>query len=115
MFIRRKMSKKMAGFVILAMVLVLISVVSVVDAADKPITLKFSAFFPEPNTAGPLTKEFCRRLEQASKGTVKIDIYWAGALGPAKEQLDIIRGGACRPGSRIPRLQSRQFPAESVY
>ena len=93
MFIRRKISKKMAGFAILVMALVLISVVSVVNAADKPITLKFSAFFPEPNTAGPLVKEFCRRLEQASKGTVKVNIYWAGALGPAKEQLDIIRGG----------------------
>lgn len=93
MFIRKKMSTKKANFFIFAMVILFISVASVINAADKHINLKFSAFYPEPNTAGPLTKEFCRRLEQASKGTAKIDIYWAGALGPAKEQIDIIRGG----------------------
>jgi TRAP-type C4-dicarboxylate transport system substrate-binding protein len=85
-------------------------VISPIAAAEKPIGLKFSAFYPENNPAGPITKEFCHRLEEASGGRIKIDIYWAGALGAAKEQLEVVRGGLGDLALYYPVYDPIRFP-----
>jgi len=111
MLSKEMMSKGKISYVIFCLVLILIASVSLTDAADKPITLKFSAFFTKPTPSGPLTMEFCRRLEEASKGKVKIDIYWAGALGPAKEQLDVVVGGLADLALHFPVYTPARLPS----
>jgi TRAP-type C4-dicarboxylate transport system substrate-binding protein len=95
---------------VLFLALVLIFLVSSGVAAEKPINLKFSAFYSEATAAGPLTKEFCRRLEDASEGKVKINIYWAGALGPCPQQFDLVRGGVADLALHYPLFTASRFP-----
>lgn len=107
---RERLSKSTFGNGALFLVLLLILLVSSVDAAEKPIELKFSAFYSESTAAGPLTKEFCKRLEEASDGRVKINIYWAGALGPCPQQFDLVRGGVADLALHYPLYTASRFP-----
>jgi len=110
MFKKVTMSKWKMQYGVLCVILVLLFSISSVYAAEKPISLKFSAFFSEATAAGPLTKEFCKRLEEASGGKVKITIYWAGALGPTPKQFDLIRGGVADLALHYPLFTASRFP-----
>ena len=108
MFNKRGMLKRKVSVVVLG--LILIFAVGLVDAAETPIRLKFSAFFPETNPEGARVKELCGRLENASGGRVKIDIYWAGALGVAPRQVDVVRDGLADLSLAYPVYNPARFP-----
>ena len=107
---RREMARVKAGSDIIFVILVLVPFITFVEATENSIHLKFSTAFPKTTTYGPPTIDFCQRLEKASGGKVKIDIYWAGALGPAKEQLDVVRGGLADMAHNYPVWHPASFP-----
>ena len=102
--------KGSAHQVILFLALILVFSISLVDAAEKPIRLKFSAFFTQNVPSGVMAIEFCRQLEEASGGRVKIDILWAGALGQSQEQLDVVRDGLGDLALHFPVYTSARTP-----
>ncbi len=99
------------AIVCVALVLVFLGTVSEALAKNpKPIHLKFSNFIVPTQTSGPIIIELCKRLEKASRGKVKIDLYWGEALGKAPEQLDMVREGLADIALFFPIYTPARFP-----
>jgi TRAP-type C4-dicarboxylate transport system substrate-binding protein len=58
------------------------------------VTLRMNHQFPKTAAGSGIDQWFADEVAKASDGELKIKIYWAGALGGAKENLTLLRNGA---------------------
>lgn len=71
-------------------------------AQSKPIKLLFASFTSDKSFMSDGIKAFGRDLEQRSKGKVKVEFSWGGALGKIPEYYDLTVRGVCDVGFANP-------------
>lgn len=64
--------------------------------------LKFASWFATVHMVPPFEKELCRKLEEASNGTIKVQFYGAQALGKVLEQYEMVLDGVSDIAGGIP-------------
>jgi TRAP-type C4-dicarboxylate transport system substrate-binding protein len=74
-------------------------------------TLRMSNQWTETTAGAKVDKWWVSEIERRTGGTVKIQIFWAGVLGKAKENLGLIQQGAIDLAAMSPGY----FPAELPF
>lgn len=59
----------------------------------KVVELKFHHHDPPTSAAGKFFEKWCKEIEDASNGTLKITVYHGGALGSPKDTYDMVVNG----------------------
>ncbi|HMK52223.1 MAG TPA: TRAP transporter substrate-binding protein DctP, partial [Thermodesulfobacteriota bacterium] len=75
-----------------------ISFISTPKAEAQVIQMKFAHFGEETHPSNLAAKQFAAKVEERTKGQVKITIYPANVLGSPPEQAEQIRLGAIDMG-----------------
>lgn len=83
---------------------------SMSGAASAEITLRMSHQWAENNAGSEVDKWFAEEVEKRTNGEVKIDIFWAEALGKAKENLVLLQEGAVDMAAMSPGYFPAQMP-----
>lgn len=87
-------------------------------AQDKAVTLRLGHWLPPAHPLHPAWQEWGKSLEQATNGTLKIQIFPAQQLGAAKDHYDMARDGVAdltyvNPGytpGRFPVIAGSELP-----
>lgn len=87
-------------------------------AQDKAVTLRLAHWLPPAHPLHPAWQEWGKSLEQATNGTVKVQIFPAQQLGAAKDHYDMARDGVAdltyvNPGytpGRFPIIAGSELP-----
>lgn len=78
-------------------------------AAEYPeIRLRFAHFVPNVGTPPAIDQWWAEEITRRSDGKVKVEIFWAGSLGTAKEILDLVSSRTVDIGA----ISQAYFPAE---
>lgn len=80
------------------------------DAAMAKVTLKLSHQWTENNAGSVVDKWFAEEIEKRTGGEVEIKIFWAEALGKAKENLVLLQQGAVDMAAMSPGYFPAQMP-----
>ena len=80
------------------------------EAANAKVTLKMSHQWTENNAGSVVDKWFADEIEKRTDGEVKIRIFWAEALGKAKENLVLLQQGAVDMAAMSPGYFPAQMP-----
>ena len=80
------------------------------DPAMAKVTLKLSHQWTENNAGSVVDKWFAKQIEERTGGEVKIKIFWAEALGKAKENLVLLQQGAVGMAAMSPGYFPAQMP-----
>lgn len=84
-------------------------------ASPKPAELKFSYWMPTTHSMHvEIFVPWAKAVEKRTGGKVKITLYPGGALGTAKDHLDMVVGGVCDIAYIIHSYTSGRFPLTSV-
>lgn len=85
-------------------------------AAAEPIKLKFAVFSPDSERLfNTVKKPFAAAVNQASGGTVEIELYPNGALGRApQQQAQMVLDGVADIGFIVPPFTPGRFPDTEV-
>lgn len=85
-------------------------------ATAEPIKLKFSVFSPDNERLfNTVKKPFAAAVNEASKGTVEIELYPNGALGRApQQQAQMVLDGVADIGFIVPPFTPGRFPDTEV-
>ncbi len=78
--------------------------------ASAEVTLRMSHQWTENNAGSVVDKWFANEVEKRTKGQVKIKIFWAEALGKAKENLGLLQQGAIDMAAMSPGYFPAQMP-----
>lgn len=62
--------------------------------APEPMRLTFATAFHETTAGGRIVQRFCDYVEEKTEGAVLFDVYFAGVVGSAAEELNMVRSGA---------------------
>lgn len=81
------------------------------NSAMAEMTLRMSHQWTENNAGSQIDKWFADEIEKRTNGEVKIKIFWAEALGKAKENLALLQQGAIDMAAMSPGY----FPAEMPF
>lgn len=87
-------------------------------AQDKSVTLRLGHWLPPAHPLHPAWQDWGKSLEQATNGTVKVQIFPAQQLGAAKDHYDMARDGVAdltyvNPGytpGRFPVIAGAELP-----
>jgi len=84
--------------------------------ASEPIKLKFATFEPPQSHANVnIWKPWIERVNKASEGTMKIELFASGTLGrDPKQQLKLVTDGVADIAWIIPAYQPGRFPDDAV-
>lgn len=85
-----------------------------VKAADKPIELTFSNFFPAPHNNSVLAEEWGKAVEQKTGGKVKITLFHGGTLTPAAQVYDGVVKGISDIGMSVLSYTRGRFPLTEI-
>lgn len=77
-------------------------------------TFKLMHFFPEQLLTSKTDQAFADEVAQKTNNEIKIEIFWAGALGKPTEVLDLVGGGAVQMGATLPNYFPAQLPFSSL-
>ena len=80
------------------------------SAAMAEVTLRMSHQWTENNAGSKVDKWFADEIEKRTNGEVKIKIFWAEALGKAKENLALLQQGAVDMAAMSPGYFPAQMP-----
>lgn len=87
------------------------------QAADKPIVLRVTDFYPASHPIGQgFRKFFMAELEKKSGGRIKMDYYGQGTLVKARDMFDATAAGTADignmvyAGSKVPLMYFQQLP-----
>ena len=85
-------------------------------ASAEPIKLKFSVFSPDSERLfNTVKKPFAAAVNEASGGTVEIELYPNGALGRApQQQAQMVNDGVADIGFIVPPFTPGRFPDSEV-
>lgn len=78
--------------------------------ASAEVTLRMSHQWTENNAGSLIDKWFANEVEKRTNGQVKIKIFWAEALGKAKENLGLLQQGAIDMAAMSPGYFPAQMP-----
>lgn len=78
--------------------------------ASAEVTLRMSHQWTENNAGSVVDKWFAKEVEKRTNGQVKIKIFWAEALGKAKENLGLLQQGAVDMAAMSPGYFPAQMP-----
>lgn len=81
---------------------------------EKPFKLIFTHWEPPSGVGGSTVIEFCKELEERTRGRVKAEPALAASLGPAAEQFDLVATGVADIGGFIPAYTPGRFPMLSL-
>jgi len=103
-------------FYVTVMLLASIFVVSAIPAqtSEKPVVLSYAHFFPPMHLASKEAKDWATKIEERTKGRVKINLYPAGTLIPAAEVYDGTVKGATDIGMHCPAHSPGRFPQHMI-
>jgi TRAP-type C4-dicarboxylate transport system substrate-binding protein len=83
-------------------------------AADKPIELSFSNFFPAPHNNSLLAEEWAKVIGEKTGGKVKITLFHGGTLTPANQCYDGVVKGLSDIGMSVLGYTRGRFPLTEV-
>lgn len=88
-----------------------------VMAAEEPVVLKFVSAFPAVSTTNKLSvPEFIKAVEEASEGTLKIQHYPGGSLGPnPASQLKLVEDGVVDIAEVVASYTPGRFPEMELF
>jgi TRAP-type C4-dicarboxylate transport system substrate-binding protein len=78
--------------------------------ASADVTLRMSHQWTENNAGSVVDKWYASEVEKRTGGQVKIKIFWAEALGKAKENLSLLQQGAIDMAAMSPGYFPAQMP-----
>lgn len=78
--------------------------------ASAEVTLRMSHQWTENNAGSVVDKWYASEVEKRTGGQVKIKIFWAEALGKAKENLSLLQQGAIDMAAMSPGYFPAQMP-----
>lgn len=85
------------------------------EAPPKPITLTLASYAgPEEYFAQPVLVAWSEELEERTNGRYKVEIAWAGAMGPLPENYDMVRKGIADIAVIMPVITPGVFPVTDV-
>jgi len=85
--------------------------------ADQTITLKFTSYIPPPPAFEAklmLTERFMDVVTKRSRGRVKWKTFWAGTLGPAPDQYELVERGVADVTMCSPAYEHGVSPLTAV-
>ena len=85
-------------------------VITLSAGASADVTLRMSHQWTENNAGSQVDKWFAKEIEKRTGGAVKIKIFWAEALGKAKENLTLLQQGAVDMAAMSPGYFPAQMP-----
>ncbi|MFA5906054.1 MAG: TRAP transporter substrate-binding protein [Desulfobacula sp.] len=83
-------------------------------AADGPIKLNYSNFFPAPHKNSQLSEAWCREVEKRTNGKVAISYFPGGTLTPAAQTYDSVVTGIADIGFSVFGYTAGKFPLTEV-
>jgi TRAP-type C4-dicarboxylate transport system substrate-binding protein len=83
-------------------------------AADKPIELSFSNFFPAPHNNSVLAEEWSKAVTEKTGGKVKITLFHGGTLSPAAQTYDGVVKGISDIGMSVLSYTRGRFPLTEI-
>jgi TRAP-type C4-dicarboxylate transport system substrate-binding protein len=95
---------------LLTLVLPAVAALALSASAWADVTLRMSHQWTENNAGSQIDKWFASEVEKRTKGKVKIKIFWAEALGKAKENLGLLQQGAVDMAAMSPGYFPAQMP-----
>ena len=100
-----------AMFIIIACV----SFISSAWSADKPMKIIFGFWEPPVSQFAPAMKAWAKEMEDRTKGQVKVEISWGGALGRPGEFLQLVKQGIVDMGMMVASFDGPgQFPMMEI-
>src|SRR5262245_29473386 len=88
----------------------LLASMSIANAQDKTLELKFSYWIPPAHPLVPSTQAWADDIAKASNGTIKITIFPSQQLGQAFDHYDMARDGIADFTYVNPGYQPGRFP-----
>jgi TRAP-type transport system periplasmic protein len=89
-------------------------VTSVSFGQDKPISLRFSTFFPPTHPLAVITADWCKEVEKRTNGRVKVKQFAGGTLTPAAQTYDATVQGIVDGGNVVLGYTMGKFPLTEV-
>ena len=83
-------------------------------ASDKPITLRYSNFFPPANKVSLLCEQWCKEVEKRTDGRVKVDYYPGATLTKPAQTYDSVKLGLADVGMSFTSYTIGRFPLTEV-
>lgn len=81
----------------------------------KPITLKYSIFFPALHQHSVIATEWGKQIEKRTDGRVKVRMYYAGTLTPAPQSYDGVIKGISDVAMGVFRYMRGRFPLFELF
>jgi len=105
--------KKLSAVLVLPIFLVsffCLSFLGICSAADAPIKLNYSNFFPAPHKNSLLAESWCREVEKRTNGKVAVTYFPGGTLTPAAQTYDGVVKGIADIGFSVFAYSRGKFP-----
>lgn len=83
-------------------------------AADKPIEISFSNFFPAPHNNSILAEEWAKAVAEKTAGKVKVTLFHGGTLTPAAQVYDGVVKGVSDMGMSVLSYTRGRFPLTEI-
>ena len=83
-------------------------------AQDKPISLRFSTFFPPSHKLAIVTADWCKEVEKRTNGKVKVHQYPGATLTPPAQTYDSVVQGVVDVGNIVLGYTMGKFPLSEV-
>ncbi len=80
----------------------------------KTITLKYANFFPPTHSQSITAEAWCKAVEKATQGRVKIEYFPGGSLLNGKQMYDGVESGIADIGMSVLAYTSGRFPVMSA-
>lgn len=102
---------------LLAATALMLGALFVQPAAAEPVVLKFASAFPPGSKTNSVTvPEFIKAVEEASEGTLKIEHYPGGTLGPSPAtQLKLVEDGVVDIAEVVASYTPGRFPELEIF
>jgi len=84
------------------------------ETEAKTITLKYATHMPERHMCNVQTRWWAEQLAEKTGGTVKVQFFYAGALGKGKDQLDNLKYGTFDFGPILPPYDPAKSPLWTI-
>lgn len=110
------MKKMMSVALVVSFLFVSLFCVSIpiLSAADGPIKLNYSCFFPAPHRNSLITEAWCKEVEKRSNGKIAISYFPGGTLTPAAQTYDSVVKGIADIGFSVFAYSRGKFPLMEV-
>ncbi|MCX5590166.1 TRAP transporter substrate-binding protein [Alcaligenes endophyticus] len=108
-------SYKIRTFTCISALALTIGLQATANAADKPVRLRLSHNLPTTNALhSGVMVPWAKSIEQASEGSLKVQVFPAQQLGPAKDHYNMARDGIVDMAFYLVGIEPGRFPIVSA-